>query len=170
MTKLSQPTPTWLKVLRAFLLFCAPVMVLNCWLAWQEEAEQLAEIAPVTAVLFASTHLVLRAPYRKWRHWEWPLVGFSVGLAGLSAFHFVPKKEEFQFGFQLFLAVFIALALSYGFFCTAVPKEHMLRQTVIAPTKRVAEFGLGLNLGLVAAPFCFIFFLVKHYARKASSS
>ena len=137
-------------------------MVFNCWLAWQEDANELAELAPVTAVLFACTHLVLRAPYRKWSIWEWPLVTFSVGVAGFAAFHFVPEDREHDFGFQLFFATFIALALSYGFFCTAISENDILREKVIEPTKRVSQFGLGINLGLVLAPFAFVFYLMKH--------
>lgn len=143
-------------------------MLINIWVTWNEGLEEFEMMWPTTCILVALTHLAFRAPFKVWRWWETPFVALSTGLLGVGAFNFVPEEEEFVFAFQAFLALFAILALLYGFFCTAIPQEHPLREAVIAPTKKVSSFGIvGADFGLVACPFAFVFFLVKYYLKKS---
>ena len=139
-------------------------MAFNCWYTWNEGREEFVEMFPVSLVLLGCTHLTWRAPYKRWTLWETPLVLLSVALTSTGAFLFTPEGEERQFAFQAFLAVFAALALSYGFFCTAIKVAHPARKAVIEPTKRVSRFGvIGADIGLVAAPFAFLYYLLRYH-------
>jgi hypothetical protein len=155
-------TPRWLKIARVVCLFGLPVMMINCLNDWTQDLDRWEQSFPTALLLVACTHLTLRAPYKKWSHWEAPFVLVSVLLAASGAFLFRPEGEAFQIGFQIFLGLFAFLAVMYGFFCTAIPSDHALRKTVIVPTKKVAHFGIvGFDIGLVLCPFAFAYYLVK---------
>lgn len=161
------PTPTWLKVARVFCLIGLPAMAVNVWMDWTQATGKLEQTLPTASILLACTHLVFRAPYKRWSHWEIPLVSFSLGAVSVGAFLFKPEDEEHILGFQLFLATFAFLATAYGFFCTAVKHNHRFREQVIEPTKKVARFGIiGFDIGLVCCPFAFVFFLIRALARR----
>lgn len=160
--------PKWIKVLRVVVLAGLPVMLFNCRQAWEHQLPQWDELMASTLILFGCAHLLLRAPYRPWKAWEWPLVALSVGLVATGGFLFTPSDEDRETGLQIFIGAFAGLAVAYGFFCSAVPKEHPLRQSVIEPTKKFSEIGvIGFDFGLVGAPFAFLFFLARHYVRGA---
>jgi hypothetical protein len=159
--------PRWIKVLRRLSLVFVPIMLFNCWNYWQAGLEEFAQVLPCSLVLVACTHLLWRAPYKKWTLWEVPFVVFSVALAGIGAFLFKPDDEEWVLGFQLLVATFAVLAVSYGFFCTGVEKEHPLREGVIEPTKRFSRIGIvGFDFGMVFSPFAFVYYLGKYYIKK----
>lgn len=160
--------PKWIRVLRTAVLAGLPIMLFNCWNAWEHELPQWDELVASTLILFGCTHLLLRAPYRPWRVWEWPPAVFSVALVASGGFLFTPADEDRKLGLQVFIGAFAGLAVSYGFFCSGVPKDHQLRESVIAPTKKFSEIGVvGFDFGLVGAPFAFLFFLARHYLRGA---
>ena len=158
--------PKWIRVLRVAVLAGLPIMLFNCWNAWEHELPQWDELVACTLILFGCSHLLLRAPYRPCKAWEWPLVALSVVLVAAGGFLFTPSNEDRKTGLQIFIGAFAGLAVSYGFFCSAVPKVHPLRESVIEPTKKFSEIGvIGFDFGLVGAPFAFLFFLGRHHLR-----
>lgn len=164
------PVPRWIKVLRVITLAGLPIMLFNCRQAWQDERPEFDELVATTLILAACAHLLLRAPFRRWRGWEWPLTASSVALASAGGFLFTPAEEERILGLQIFIGAFAGLAVTYGFFCTAVPAGHELRGAVIEPTKRFSKIGVvGFDFGLVGAPFAFVFFLIRYFRRKGVS-
>ena len=156
-------SPWWLKVAKGFFLLAVPVMVFQPIQMWQDQAPEFQEVFPTSLITLPLAHLVFRSPYTKLRAWEFPLVLVSICSATAGAFLFTPDGEERQPGFQIFLAAFAALAVSYGFFCSAVTRDSVLRTEVIEPTKTVSRIGLiGFDIGLVLAPFAFLYYLLKH--------
>lgn len=161
------PTPKWIKVLRGLAVGGLFVLALNCWVAVREGRPEIAHLVPTTMLLAACAHLLFRAPYRTWKSYDWPLALVSVALAAGGGFLFTPEGEERELAFQVFLGVFAGLAVTYGFFCTALDSRHHWRDEVVEPTKRVARFGLiGYDLGLVLAPFAFAAFLGRSLWRR----
>ena len=145
-----------------------PVMVFLPILMWQDRAPEFQEVFPTSLITLPLAHLVFRSPYTKVRTWEFPLLILSICSTATGAFLFTPNGEERQLGFQVFLAAFATLAVSYGFFCSAVTHDSPLRAEVIEPTKTVSRVGLiGFDIGLVLAPFAFLFYLMRHTLRRA---
>lgn len=164
------PTPWWLKCTKAFFALAVPAMLFLPYQMWQEQAPELQEVFPTALITLSVAHLVFRSPYTRVRAWELPILIGSVCLAMVGAFLFTPDGQDRVVGFQAFLAAFAGLALSYGFFCSAVVQDSPLRQRVIEPTKRVSRIGIvGFDIGLVAAPFAFAFYLLRHHLSKRST-
>jgi hypothetical protein len=157
--------------MRAFALIGVFALAFNSYQAWNgiKGSPPLDEVAPAGLVTLSVAHLLFRLPYRRWSKWEAPLVLVSIGLAAFGALTFRPYDQPPEFGFQLFFAAFVGLAVSYGFFCSAVPKHSPLHAAIIEPTKKFSSFGLpGLDIGLVFAPFVFLALLLG-YAFRGSS-
>lgn len=156
-------TPRWLKVLKVFFLLCVPMVLLAAANFYSEGEPEFDEMFPVSMIVLGISHLVYRAPYTRWTWWEFPFTVLSLGLVTAGAFLFTPEGEERLIPFQCFIAVFAFLALSYGLFCSSVKHNSPLRKSIIEPTKKVSHFGIiGFDIGMVLAPFAFLFLLVKH--------
>jgi len=164
------PSPWWLKLTKAFFILALPIMLFLPYKMWQEQAPEFKEVFPTALLTLAIAHLVFRSPYTRVRAWEIPVLITSICSAVMGAFLFTPDGEERQVVFQIFLAVFAALAVGYGFFCSAVTQDSVLRERVIKPTKKVSQFGvIGFDIGLVAAPFAFVFYLLRYHLGRESS-
>ena len=164
------PSPWWLKCTKAFFVLAVPIMIFLPYHMWREQAPEFREVFPTALITLSIAHLVYRSPYTKVRFWEIPLMTASICSAVVGAFLFTPAREERHLGFQVFLAAFAALALCYGFFCSAVAQDSVLRERVIKPTKKVSQFGvIGFDIGLVAAPFAFLFYLLRYHLRGETS-
>jgi uncharacterized membrane protein YfcA len=120
------------------------------------------ELAPAALLTTGVMHWAWRAPYRRVSLWEWPLFLFSILGAFVGGLRFQPESDPDP-AFSWFFASYVAFALSYGFFCTAIGAEDPLRQKVIAPTKRISKLGIPfLDVGLVVAPFVFPLLLLRY--------
>lgn len=156
------------RLLRAFMAVGLVATGLTSFTAWQGRSDvPLEEVGPVTLLVGGLLPLAWRAPYRRWRWWDVPLVTLSLGLVALGAFSFRPE-ESVEPAFQAFFAVYVVLATAYGYFCTATPADSARRRGVIAPVKRLSHWGLpGLDLGLVLAPLLFPFFWLRYEAKRS---
>lgn len=131
-------------------------MIANCW---NPEVPQ-QEVAPATLMVLATTHWVLRAPYRPLPYWEIPLILLSLAGCAYGAWCFEPEEP----GFRYFFALFATLALSYGFACTATRAGTPWRRQVLEPTRKFSRFSLPfLDFGLVFAPFVFPILALRYF-------
>lgn len=136
-----------MKFLRAFLLLGA----VSCtFLYFAPDAEvPKDEIGPVAMIVWGILYLAFRAPYRPFRTLELPLAACALLSTALGALWFKDDR-----GFSVFMAIYVALAWSYGLFCTSLSQEDPLRRSVVEPTRAAFHLGLpGLDIGLVLAPF-----------------
>ena len=155
-----------MRLLKIVAVFMSMVMIFNCLAALNGADLPLQEVGPATLVLLGLTHLALRAPYRRARAWEWPIMGLSLALASWGAFLFRPNGDSQEPLFQAFFAAFVGLALLFGFVSTASAPDTAWRREVLEPTRKVTGISLpGIELGLVFAPFVFPFLAARFFWR-----
>lgn len=156
--------PLWILGTRAFLTLGCVVLWTNLSLGNVPSPEVASrELLPSALLTTGVMHWAWRAPYRRVRLWEWPLMFLSVVAMFVGGLRFQPEPNP-DLDFSLFFASYVTLALIYGFLCTAVTDEEPLQQKVIAPVKRVSRLGIPLlDVGLVLAPFFFPLFLLRYF-------
>jgi len=157
-------TPRWLLAARAFLTLGWVSLWLNLGLGNVPSPEVASrELAPAALLTTGLMHWAWRAPYRRIRLWEWPLLLLSILVMFVGGLRFQPETNP-NSAFSWFFASYVSLSLAYGFFCTAVTEEDPLRREVIVPTKRLSKLGIPfLDIGLVLAPFFFPIFLLRSF-------